>query len=153
MPFTDVSTFIVTAIVAGLVGGGAMELTMWLITRTGWAKGNMVVALGSLITKSRANALGVGLLVHAMSAIVFAALYAYVLALLQLTTMPGTMTLGLGIGFVHGMLVSLALVWIVSDRHPLAEFKEADFAIGLSHLAAHVVFGGVVGLVVGLAPM
>jgi hypothetical protein len=63
------------------------------------------------------------------------------------------MMLGLGLGVVHGMLVSLMLVWVVAEQHPLEEFNEATFAIGLSHLVGHVVFGGVVGLVVGLAPL
>jgi len=60
---------------------------------------------------------------------------------------------GLGVGFGHGMIVSLMLVWVVAEQHPLEEFQEADLAIGLSHLAGHVAFGGVVGLVVGLSPL
>jgi len=46
--------------------------------------------------------------------------------------------------------VSLMLVWVVSEQHPLEEFREADLAIGLSHFAGHVAFGGVIGMVVGL---
>ena len=51
------------------------------------------------------------------------------------------------------MIVSLMLVWVVSNRHPLAEFKEADLLVGLSHFAGHVAYGAVVGLVVGLMPL
>ena len=49
------------------------------------------------------------------------------------------------------MIVSLSLVWVVAERHPLAEFRGADFAIGLCHLAGHLAFGAVVGLVAGFA--
>jgi hypothetical protein len=142
-----------TGIVAGIFGAIALELTMWLITRSGWAKGDMIVALGSFLTKSRANAWRVGAVVHATAAIIYAISYTLLMVKLGLTTMPGAFTFGLGVGFVHGMVVSLGLVWVVAESHPLEEFKEADLAIGVSHLAAHVAFGGMVGLVVGLAPL
>jgi hypothetical protein len=67
--------------------------------------------------------------------------------------MPLSLMLGLGVGIFHGIVVSLMLVWVVSDRHPLEEFKEADLLVGLSHFAGHVAYGGVVGLVVGLSPL
>jgi hypothetical protein len=150
---SEILNFLVTALAAGLLGGAAMELTMWLIARKGWAKGNMIVALGSLFTHSRLNAFRVGLIIHACSAVVFAMLYTLGMIALDLTAMPRSLALGLGFGFVHGMLVSLALVWVVADRHPLEEFKEADLAIGLCHLAGHVAYGGIVGVVVGVAPL
>jgi hypothetical protein len=37
------------------------------------------------------------------------------------------MMLGAGIGFAHGLVVSLGLVWIVAEQHPLEEFNEALF--------------------------
>jgi hypothetical protein len=73
--------------------------------------------------------------------------------LLGLTHLPNSLMLGLGVGVFHGMLVSLMLVWVVSESHPLEEFNEAGLAVGLSHFAGHVAFGAVVGLVVGLSPM
>lgn len=148
-----VVSLLLTALVAGLLGGGAMELAMWLITRSGWAKGDMIVALGSLLTKSRENAYRVGLVLHAISAVGFALVYTLLMLVLGFTHMPGSMMLGLGVGFLHGLLVSLMLVWIVSEQHPLEEFNEAGLAVGLSHLAGHVAYGGVVGLVVGLSPL
>jgi hypothetical protein len=51
------------------------------------------------------------------------------------------------------MVVTLALVWVVADQHPLEEFREADLAIGICHLAGHVVFGGVDGHIIGIAPL
>jgi len=39
----------------------------------------------------------------------------------------------------------------VAEHHPLEEFNEAGFAIGLSHFAGHVAYGAVIGLVVGLS--
>ncbi|MND05087.1 hypothetical protein D3C83_256700 [compost metagenome] len=51
------------------------------------------------------------------------------------------------------MVVSLGLVWVVAERHPLEEFNEAGLAIGLSHIIGHVAFGLVVGLVIGISPI
>lgn len=153
MTTASILSFLATALTAGLLGAGAMELTMWLITRSGWAKGNMIVALGSLLTKSRENAHHVGAVVHGMSAVVFSVCYTLLMFAVGLTALPAALMLGLGVGFLHGMLVSLMLVWVVAERHPLEEFKEADLAIGLSHLAGHVAFGGMVGLIVGISPL
>jgi hypothetical protein len=69
------------------------------------------------------------------------------------TEMPWSAVLGAGVGFLHGLIVSLGLVWVVAEQHPLQEFNEAGMAIGLSHIVGHVVYGGVVGLVVGISPL
>jgi hypothetical protein len=145
--------YLCTALVAGLVGGVAMELVMWLITRAGLARGDMILALGSLLTKTRDNAYRVGLVVHATAAVGFALVYALLMVTLGYTHLPLSLMLGLGVGVLHGLLVSLMLVWVVADRHPLEEFKEADLLVGLSHLAGHAAYGAMVGLVVGLSPL
>lgn len=141
-----------TALVAGVLGGLAMEGVMWLIAKAGLARGDMILALGSLLTKSRDNAYRVGLVVHATAAIGFALVYTLLMVTLGYTDMPLSLMLGLGVGVMHGLLVSLMLVWVVADQHPLEEFKEADLLVGLSHVAGHVAYGAVVGVVVGLSP-
>jgi len=142
-----------TALIAGVLGGLAMEAAMWLIGRASSVKGDMILALGSLITKSRDNAYRVGLIVHATAAIGFALVYTLLMVTLGYTHMPLSMMLGLGVGVLHGLLVGLMLVWVVADQHPLEEFKEADLMVGLSHVVGHVAYGAVVGLVVGLSPL
>jgi hypothetical protein len=145
--------YLATALVAGVLGGLAMEAAMWLIARGGKVKGDMVLALGSLITKSRDHAYRVGLIVHATAAFGFALVYTLLMVTLGYTKMPNSLMLGLGVGAFHGIIVSLMLVWVVSDHHPLEEFKEADLLVGLSHMAGHVAYGAVIGLVVGLSPL
>ncbi len=145
--------YLCTSLVAGVLGGLAMEGVMWLIARAGLAKGDMILALGSLLTQSRQNAYRVGLIVHATAAIGFALVYTLLLVTLGYTRLPMSLMLGLGVGVFHGIIVSLMLVWVVADQHPLEEFKEADLLVGLSHVAGHVAYGGMVGLVVGLSPL
>jgi len=126
---------------------------MWLMTRNGLAKGNMIVALGGMVTKSRDSAFRVGLILHTLSAIGFAMVYAMLMLWLGATGMPNALKVGLGVGFLHGLIVSLSLVWVVAEGHPFEEYNEAGLAVGLSHLIGHVVYGGVVGLVVGISPL
>jgi uncharacterized membrane protein YagU involved in acid resistance len=145
--------YLSTSLIAGVLGGLAMQVAMWLIARAGLAKGDMILALGSLITKSRDTAYRVGFIVHATAAIGFGLVYTLLMVTLGYTHLPQSLMLGIGVGVGHGLLVSLMLVWVVCDQHPLAEFKEADLLVGLSHFAGHVVYGAVVGFVVGLLPL
>lgn len=153
MSALEILHFLYTTLLAGVLGAGAMEFVMWLVSRAGWAKTNMIVALGSLLTGSRTNAWRVGVIMHSVSTCVFAILYTLALVAMEMTDLPAAFVIGLGIGFVHGMLVSLMLVWIVAENHPLEEFSRASFAVGLAHLAGHVAFGGAVGLAVGFLPL
>jgi len=142
--------FVLTSLVAGVLGVAAMEAAMWLITRAGWAEGNMIVAIGSVMTRSREHALRAGVILHAISAIVFAMVYTFAMIKLGLTHFPTAFFAGIGFGVIHGMIVSLMLVWIVAERHPLEEFREAGLAVGVSHFAGHIAYGAIVGLVIGL---
>lgn len=150
---TSILKFLCTSLFAGILGGLAMELAMWLSSRLGLAKGDMILALGSLLTKTRENAYRVGLFVHVTAAMGFGLAYTLLMLTLGYTHLPTSLMLGLGLGVLHGLLVSLGLVWVVADHHPLAEFKDADLLVGLSHFAGHVAYGAVVGLAVGLSPL
>lgn len=141
------------AILAGLLGAGAMWLAMRFIERAGPPTGGMVVAVGSLLTRSRNNALWTGIGVYLGSAVIFGLLYMVLMMRLQLTAWPHAFFAGAGFGFFHGLVVSLGLTWIVSDNHPLAEFREVTPLVFVSHFAGHVVFGAVVGLVIAIAPV
>jgi hypothetical protein len=143
----------VTAVVAGILGGSAMIAVMWLMTRAEWEKFNMIVAVGSLVTHDRKNAFRVGVIVHAVSAIAFAALYTVAMWKFGFAHFPIAIFACTGIGIVHGMVVSLLLVWKIADQHPLVEFQEADLVIGLVHFVGHIAYGAVVGLVIGVVSL
>ena len=145
--------YLCTALVAGVIGGLVMEGVMWLIARAGLVRGDMILALGSLVTKSRDNAYRVGLMVHVTAAIGFAFVYTLLMVTLGYTGMPMSLMLGLGVGTLHGILVSLMLVWVVADQHPLEEFRRAGVSVALTHFIGHIAYGAVVGLVIALAPV
>jgi len=83
----------------GLLGAGAMWLAMRLIEQAGPPTGGMVVAVGSLLTKSRVNALSAGILVYLGAAVVFGLLYMVLMMRLQITAWPYAFFAGAGFGF------------------------------------------------------
>jgi uncharacterized membrane protein YagU involved in acid resistance len=150
---TIVVNFLFYASLAGLLGAVAMSLAMRLVTQTRWARGDMVVAVGSLLTRSRENARLVGLIMHLMSAVVFGVIYALLMMGLDLTRWPNALFVGAGFGVFHGLIVSLSLCWVVADQHPLEEFRNVGVSVAVSHFVGHVVFGAVVGLCIALSPL
>src|SRR5277367_3975714 len=97
----------VTAVVAGVLGGATMIGVMRLITRAEWARFDMIVAVGSLITRTRQNAVGVGMMIHTISAIAFAALYTIAMWKTGLAHFPIAIFACTGLGIIHGMVVSI----------------------------------------------
>ncbi len=59
------------------------------------------------------------------------------------------LALGVLFGFAHGLVVSFMLVVLVAEHHPVARFQRAGLDVALAHLAAHIVYGFIVGLVAG----
>lgn len=152
-PATLIALYLFWSVVAGAAGGGAMLGAMALIDRSGVPGRNMVAALGSLFTRSRDGAVRVGGLMHAIAAVLSGLVYTELLLAFGMTSWPGAVFAGAGLGLFHGIVVSLALVWLVADAHPLEEFRQAGPAVFLEHLIGHLVFGAVVGLVIAAAPL
>ena len=130
-----------------------MEGVLWFVGTNGWAKADMILALGSLFTKSRETGRRVGVILHIVAAFLFALLYIVVLLAIGMTRFPGALFVSGALGFIHGLVVSLGLVWIIAEQHPLEEFREAGLAVGLSHILGHVIYGAVVGIVVSVSPL
>lgn len=152
-PSTVIVNFLVYAALAGLFGALAMTAAMRAISRTRVGAGDMIEAVGSLLTRSRENAKLVGAIMHAVSAVAFGQIYTALLVGLEANAWPGGLFAGLGLGVFHGIVVSLTLVWLVADHHPLPEYRQAGPAVFLEHFAGHAAYGAVVGLVVALAPI
>lgn len=143
--------FLLTSLIAGVSGMTAFDAMMNLIARRGSASGKMVAAVGSLITRRHENAMAIGSAVHAFSAIVFAMLYLSLMLKFGFTRVASSLPAGIGFGLIHGVVVSLFLLWAVADQHPLEEFRNPSLGVVLSHLAGHVAYGAVVGLVIGIS--
>ena len=140
------------SVIAGLIGTVGMTLALNGISRTGITNANMVIAVGSLFTKTRENAGRVGGILHVVSGLIFGVLYTLIMIAPAEGLAPG-MVVGFGVilGVIHGLMVCFFLVAMIAETHPLEEFRSVGFTVGLAHLAAHVVYGTLVGGVIAFS--
>ncbi len=136
-------------IVAGFIATGGMTAFLWSINRTGWANADMVRAVGSLVTKSYDNALRVGLIIHFVNGIIIAAAYLHLLSLLYLTNLGFAIFGGGVIGLFQGFVVGWGIIRF-AHRHPVEQFKEADYQVAIAHLIGHVIYGLLIGAIFGI---
>ncbi|MEE8435866.1 MAG: DUF6789 family protein [bacterium] len=136
-------------VLAGLIATAAMSGALYAIHWRGLAEADMVRAIGSLVTRKEENAMLPGLILHFLSGIVFAFLYVIVWSSLPIEGFVHYVVLDVLTGFAHGLVVSFVLVVLVAEHHPVPRFQEVGVGVAVAHLAAHVVFGLMVGLVAG----
>jgi hypothetical protein len=53
------------------------------------------------------------------------------------------------IGFLHGFVVFFLLINMVAEHHPLPEFREVGVGVAAAHLVGHIIYGLVVGMILG----
>lgn len=136
-------------VLAGLIATAAMSGALYAIHWRGIAEADMIRAIGSIVTRKEENAMLPGLILHFLSGTIFAFLYVIVWSALPIEGFVHYVALGLLTGFAHGLVVSFLLVVLVAEHHPVPRFQQAGVEVALAHLAAHVVFGLLVGLVAG----
>lgn len=138
------------SILAGLIGTAGMSLFLYILTVTGITNARMIQAIGSLVTRKREGAVLVGGIIQVFSGIGFGIIYGYIL-----TRVP-SFHVGIGagggvlLGFLHGIVVAIALVASVAEQHPLPEFRTVGIRVAVAHLVAHVFFGALTGVSLGL---
>jgi len=148
---TLIGEFLVWSVIAGGLGVAAMTTVLWAITRSGLSNARMVVAVGSLLTRGYEKATLVGGFIHVTAGLFFGLVYTLILVAIGHGGVVPNLMFGALIGVVHGLIMALVLVAAVAEVHPLEEFQKGGFDIAVSHAAAHIVYGAVVGLVIGLS--
>ena len=141
--------FLATGTVAGLLGTTAMTFFLYYVTKMEITNANMVDAIGSMFTHSVENSWKVGILLHLTSGVAFGILYTLGFNLFEVQGFGLHLLVGTAFGSAHGFVMSFLLVSSVASHHPLPEFRQAGMGIAAAHLIGHVVFGFVVGAVVG----
>lgn len=141
---------ILETILAGLAGTAIMTLLMALIHHKGWARADMIRALGSCVTGTYERSIMPGLLIHFTSGILFAFPYVIVLGGVDVSSPAGIIGLGALIGFVHGFVMSFMLVAAVAEKHPVEQFQDAGFEVAAAHVLGHVGYGVGVATVAAL---
>jgi hypothetical protein len=145
-----------STILTGVLATLGMTTFLYLSQATGFANGDMVRAIGSAITRREENSLIPGLITHFFFGVVFTSLYVYMLSMVPEAEIVGLnrtsllVFLGAMMGFLQGLVVSIGLVIVVAEHHPVERFRKAGVNVALIHLMAHVIFGAIIGLVSAL---
>jgi uncharacterized membrane protein YagU involved in acid resistance len=145
-----ITVTILLTILAGILGTAGMTFVMWLITRSGLANADMMRAIGSIYTRAYENSLLLGFIVHFTIGIIIAFVYTAFLSIFLLRSIPALIGLGGMLGLLHGLAVSFALVSLVAEHHPLDQFRKAGSEVVVAHMAGHIVYGMIVGIVIGI---
>ncbi len=143
------NTILVTAM-AGVIGTAGMSIALWGISHTGIANAAMIRAIGSLFTRSYEDSFGLGLTVHFIVGIIIAFVYIALISLLEPVSLAGAIAYGGMIGLAHGVAFGFLLVVAVAEHHPLEQFRKAGLEVAIAHFIGHVIYGVLVGAVVGL---
>ena len=142
---------ILVIILSGILGTCGMSLVMWLINRSGLANADMIRAVGSIYTRSYENALLPGIIMHFTAGIIFAFLYVVFLSLFSLGSVGAYIGMGAMTGVFHGLVVSFLIVVLVAEHHPIEQFQKAGAEVAVAHLFGNIIYGLIVGAVIGIA--
>ena len=142
--------FLFFSVLAGWIATACFTGFLVFITKSGITNANMIVALGSLLTHGKQRAFQVGLIFHIFSGTFFGIFYTLFFVLIGKAGFGSIFLFGLLMGLLHGVIVALALVASIADYHPIKEYQTVNFGIALAHVIAHVIFGGVMGIIIGL---
>jgi hypothetical protein len=133
----------------GLAGTAAMTLFLLLPRWLGRAHVDVIRAGGALVVgSSNPSAFPVGLSIHIAMGIGFAFVYS---AFLSLSSLPFNALTGLLLGSIHGVIAMLLVSILIMEHHPEPRYHDRGPATGLAQLGAHMIYGTIVGLVVGLS--
>lgn len=141
---------ILGTILAGVTGTVMMTLSMATIHHAGWARANMVRALGSRITGKWEGAIKIGLIFHLTTGIIFAFPYVLVLGGVDFPSNILRIVIGAVLGFIHGFVMSFILVAAVAEKHPIEQFQDAGFEVAAAHVLGHIAYGVGVALITSL---
>ena len=136
-------------ILAGLAASAVRALLLEMISRVRITHVDMIKAIGTLYHGDYYHSFLRGYVTHFVFGLVSAFIYLLLLSVFQPPTVLASAAYGALIGFFHGCIVSYALTVVVDEDHPLKEFRTYGYEVVLYYWAAQVIYGIVVGAIIG----
>lgn len=140
---------ILVTILAGLAATTVRAAVLEIISKLRVTHVDMIKAIGTLYHGEYYHSLYRGYVTHYIFGLVSAFIYLLLLSVFQPSTVATSAAYGGLIGFFHGCVVSYTLTVIVDEDHPLKEFRSYGYEVVLYYWAAQVVYGVVLGAIVG----
>ncbi len=147
------------AILAGAIGAAAMLVVIYGGRAMGMTKMDLLRTLGTMVQpKGSTNVVyGIGLMMHLMMGAAFGLLHTGLLHAFDPSSTGAATGLGILIGAVHGMMVTVAMPVMLKMGHPLVKDGTIDdpgpamTGFGkmtpMGMVMAHVVYGILVGAI------
>lgn len=147
------------AVLGGVVGAVAMLAVIYGGKAMGMTTMDLLRTLGTMVAPdaSKQTAYGIGLMMHLMIGAAFGLVHAGILTALDPTSNGGATVIGLMIGVVHGLVVTMALPMMLTMAHPLVRRGDVERpGVALSGFGAmtpvgvtmaHAMFGLVAGAI------
>jgi hypothetical protein len=135
--------------IIGIVATASMSCFLWLISGLTNTHCDMVRAVGSIYTHDEKNSLVPGLIMQFTAGLLMTYIYGIFLEHLDLKASYEYAILGMLMGFIHGLIVSLVLAKLLGEHHPVEVYQTVTKRTVYAHLFAHIVFGLVIGTMYG----
>jgi hypothetical protein len=135
--------------IIGVIATAAMNCFLWLISGLTKTHCDMVRAVGSIYTHNESNSLGPGLIMQFTAGLLSTYVYGIFLNFVH-SKIPYTFAgLGMIMGLIHGLMVSIVLAKLLSEHHPVVRYQHLSGKAFAAHVLAHILFGMVIGAMYG----
>lgn len=141
---------ILSLVAAGAAGAGVFLIVVKLFHVAGISQGDPLFALTSLVTRKTQKNTVLGLVLIIAGAVIFAVGHYALLSMFVKQGLPSLVMMGALFGFGNGLVVTLASVYLIAPRHPVAEFQELPFPMLIMYVSAHIGYGTAVAVVFAL---
>ena len=148
-----------TAIGAGLVGGLAFLMVVYMGLASGMTRMNFLPMLGSMMAPraAKGTTYAIGFVIHMMLSAVFGLVHTAILTAIDITAVGSAAAWGVLLGAVHGAGVLILMPPMLVMAHPLVRSGELErpgtlmtgfgSMTPMGSLAAHIAFGVVTGVI------
>ena len=140
---------VLITIIAGILASFARIVLLEMISKFRSVHVDMIKAIGTLYHGRRGDVYLRGYGAHFLVGTVSAFVYLLLISIFNPDSIGASAAYGAVIGLFHGCVVSFAMTVIVDEHHPLPEFRTFGYEVVVYYWAAQIVYGAVVGAVIG----
>lgn len=138
--------------IAGMIATLAMSLFVLSFSRTVILPLNPLVAVGTMVTRSRSEALKAGMLIHVCLGLGAAFFYAALLKAAGFVTGMTPIAAASLIGLIHGYILSFLIVISLGENGQTPGVRKQGMTQAGVYLFAHVLFGLTLGIMFAALP-
>ncbi len=136
------------ALLFGLIGTAVMTIVLRLVHSSGTESTLQVHAIGSTVPRT-SDSSAPGVVIHILVGLAGGVIYMLIGNEYLLYT-GGLLLLGIGVGLLRGLVVSLLLTILAADQNPWERFLAAGTVPAIWHLIGNVLYGVSISVLFGI---